>query len=126
MRTGLSCPSAPCAIPWTTTSGSDQTREFSNERETTGISLPYREAVYDVVCLKWLLDVAQSCHCFAGGPLLYEGIRLTMNSRVLNGSQRVVMDGVISDDECRELQRLTNVRETRRPHLLPKGPVPLT
>lgn len=33
-----------------------------------------------------------------------------MNSKVLNGSQRVVMDGVISDDECQELQRLTNVR----------------
>ena len=34
-----------------------------------------------------------------------------MNSKVLNGSQRVVMDGVISDEECQELQRLTNVRE---------------
>uniref|UniRef100_A0A452VJD6 procollagen-proline 3-dioxygenase n=1 Tax=Ursus maritimus TaxID=29073 RepID=A0A452VJD6_URSMA len=43
-----------------------------------------------------------------GGPLVYEGISLTMNSKVLNGSQRVVMDGVISADECRELQRLTN------------------
>lgn len=35
-----------------------------------------------------------------------------MNSKVLNGSQRVVMDGVISDAECRELLRLSNVRET--------------
>lgn len=35
-----------------------------------------------------------------------------MNSKVLNGSQRVVMDGVISDDECQELQRLTNVSIT--------------
>lgn len=60
-----------------------------------------------------LLDLARSCHCFAGGPLLYDGIHLTMNSKVLNGSQRVVMDGVISDAECRELQRLTNVRETQ-------------
>lgn len=33
-----------------------------------------------------------------------------MNSKVLNGSQRVVIDGVISDEECQELQRLTNVR----------------
>lgn len=47
-----------------------------------------------------------------GGPLLYEGISLTMNSRVLNGSQRVVMDGVISDAECQELQRLTNAAAT--------------
>lgn len=47
-----------------------------------------------------------------GGPLLYEGISLTMNSKVLNGSQRVVMDGVISDNECQELQRLTNAAAT--------------
>ncbi|KAB0359092.1 hypothetical protein FD754_003248 [Muntiacus muntjak] len=47
-----------------------------------------------------------------GGPLLYDGIRLTMNSKVLNGSQRVVMDGVISDEECQELQRLTNAAAT--------------
>ncbi|XP_032491462.1 prolyl 3-hydroxylase 1 isoform X2 [Phocoena sinus] len=47
-----------------------------------------------------------------GGPLLYDGIRLTMTSKVLNGSQRVVMDGVISEDECRELQRLTNAAAT--------------
>ncbi|XP_075762972.1 prolyl 3-hydroxylase 1 isoform X2 [Pelodiscus sinensis] len=43
-----------------------------------------------------------------GGPLLYEGLSVTMNSRQLNGSQRVVVDGVISEDECRELQKLTN------------------
>lgn len=49
----------------------------------------------------------------AGGPLLYDGISLTMSSRVLNGSQRVVMDGVISADECQELQRLTNVSGKR-------------
>lgn len=35
-----------------------------------------------------------------------------MNSKVLNGSQRVVMDGVLSNDECRELLRLTNVSAT--------------
>lgn len=61
-----------------------------------------------------------------GGPLLYEGIHLTMNSKVLNGSQRVVMDGVISDDECRELQRLTNAAATSgdgyRGHTSPHTP----
>uniref|UniRef100_A0A2I3GE92 procollagen-proline 3-dioxygenase n=1 Tax=Nomascus leucogenys TaxID=61853 RepID=A0A2I3GE92_NOMLE len=44
--------------------------------------------------------------------LTREGISLTMNSKLLNGSQRVVMDGVISDHECQELQRLTNVAAT--------------
>ncbi|NXT65279.1 P3H1 hydroxylase, partial [Chaetops frenatus] len=43
-----------------------------------------------------------------GGPLVYEGASVTMNSKALNGSQRVVVDGVISAEECRELQRLTN------------------
>ncbi|XP_032564889.1 prolyl 3-hydroxylase 1 [Chiroxiphia lanceolata] len=43
-----------------------------------------------------------------GGPLGYEGASVTMNSRALNGSQRVVVDGVLSAEECRELQRLTN------------------
>lgn len=72
-----------------------------------------------------LLALAQSYLCFAGGPLLYEGISLTMNSRVLNGSQRVVMDGVISDVECLELQRLTNVRAALWPHLPPKAQAPI-
>ncbi|KAH1175670.1 prolyl 3-hydroxylase 1 [Mauremys mutica] len=43
-----------------------------------------------------------------GGPLLYDGLSVTMNSRLLNGSQRVVVDGVISEEECVELQKLTN------------------
>lgn len=48
-----------------------------------------------------------------------------MNSKVLNGSQRVVMDGVISAEECRELQRLTNVREAPSPQG-PASPSPST
>ncbi|XP_060550189.1 prolyl 3-hydroxylase 1 isoform X1 [Pantherophis guttatus] len=43
-----------------------------------------------------------------GGPLLYDGLRVTMNSKTLNGSQRVVVDGVLSEEECRTLQTLTN------------------
>uniref|UniRef100_A0A8C4KKA1 procollagen-proline 3-dioxygenase n=1 Tax=Dromaius novaehollandiae TaxID=8790 RepID=A0A8C4KKA1_DRONO len=43
-----------------------------------------------------------------GGPLVYEGASVTMNSKALNGSQRVVVDGVLSAEECRELQRLSN------------------
>uniref|UniRef100_A0A673A5H5 procollagen-proline 3-dioxygenase n=1 Tax=Sphaeramia orbicularis TaxID=375764 RepID=A0A673A5H5_9TELE len=33
---------------------------------------------------------------------------VTMTSKQLNGSKRVLLDGVISDDECRELHRLSN------------------
>ncbi|XP_071767734.2 prolyl 3-hydroxylase 1 [Centroberyx gerrardi] len=43
-----------------------------------------------------------------GGPVLYDGITVAMASSQLNGSQRVLLDGVISEDECRELHRLSN------------------
>uniref|UniRef100_A0A3P9JZ33 procollagen-proline 3-dioxygenase n=1 Tax=Oryzias latipes TaxID=8090 RepID=A0A3P9JZ33_ORYLA len=43
-----------------------------------------------------------------GGAVLYDDIKVTMTSKQLNGSQRVLLDKVISDDECRELQRLSN------------------
>ncbi|CAJ1051909.1 prolyl 3-hydroxylase 1 [Xyrichtys novacula] len=43
-----------------------------------------------------------------GGSLLHDDIKVTMTSKQLNGSQRVLLDGVLSDDECRELQRLSN------------------
>ncbi|KAI5622959.1 prolyl 3-hydroxylase 1 [Silurus asotus] len=40
--------------------------------------------------------------------LVLDGITVSMTSKTLNGSQRVVMDGVITADECRELHRLSN------------------
>ncbi|XP_074491292.1 prolyl 3-hydroxylase 1 [Sebastes fasciatus] len=43
-----------------------------------------------------------------GGAVLYDDIKVTMTSTQLNGSQRVLLDGVITDDECRELHRLSN------------------
>uniref|UniRef100_A0AAQ5ZB76 procollagen-proline 3-dioxygenase n=1 Tax=Amphiprion ocellaris TaxID=80972 RepID=A0AAQ5ZB76_AMPOC len=42
------------------------------------------------------------------GALPFDNIKVTMTSKQLNGSQRVLLDGVITDDECRELQRLAN------------------
>ncbi|MCI4390381.1 hypothetical protein PGIGA_G00121950 [Pangasianodon gigas] len=42
------------------------------------------------------------------GSLVFDGITVSMTSKVLNGSQRVVLDGVITEDECRELHRLSN------------------
>lgn len=47
-----------------------------------------------------------------GGALLYNDINVTMTSTQLNGSQRVLLDDVISEDECRELHRLSNVSNT--------------
>ncbi|XP_072308117.1 prolyl 3-hydroxylase 1 [Eucyclogobius newberryi] len=43
-----------------------------------------------------------------GDAVLYDNIKISMTSKQLNGSERVLLDGVITDDECRELQRLSN------------------
>uniref|UniRef100_A0A1A8JE94 procollagen-proline 3-dioxygenase n=1 Tax=Nothobranchius kuhntae TaxID=321403 RepID=A0A1A8JE94_NOTKU len=53
-------------------------------------------------------DMAKMVAPQEGGALLYDNVRVTMTSRQLNGSQRVLLDGLISDDDCRELQRLSN------------------
>ncbi|KAL6468765.1 hypothetical protein MHYP_G00222890 [Metynnis hypsauchen] len=43
-----------------------------------------------------------------GGPLLYDTVQVTLNSVDLNGTQRVVFDDVISEDECSELKHLAH------------------
>ncbi|XP_022601011.1 prolyl 3-hydroxylase 1 [Seriola dumerili] len=43
-----------------------------------------------------------------GGAVLYDDIKVTMTSKQLNGSERVLLDGVVSHDECRELHHLSN------------------
>ncbi|KAM8954335.1 prolyl 3-hydroxylase 2 isoform 2-T2 [Pelodytes ibericus] len=44
-----------------------------------------------------------------GGSLLYEGVQLVYNSAFLNGTQRVQLDNVISEEECEELREVANV-----------------
>ncbi|KAL7837766.1 hypothetical protein SRHO_G00274770 [Serrasalmus rhombeus] len=39
---------------------------------------------------------------------VFDDVTVTMTSAALNGSQRVLLDGVITDDECRELLRLSS------------------
>ncbi|XP_028299282.1 prolyl 3-hydroxylase 2 isoform X2 [Gouania willdenowi] len=41
-----------------------------------------------------------------GGPLVYNDVRLVLDSVALNGTQRVLLDHVISEEECAELQQL--------------------
>uniref|UniRef100_UPI00398EB076 prolyl 3-hydroxylase 1 n=1 Tax=Pristiophorus japonicus TaxID=55135 RepID=UPI00398EB076 len=43
-----------------------------------------------------------------GGPVLYDEVQAVMNAKLLNGTQRVVLDGVITDKECEELRYLSN------------------
>ncbi|MEQ2298531.1 Prolyl 3-hydroxylase 1 [Ameca splendens] len=53
-------------------------------------------------------DMAKMIVPQEGGGVLYDNIKVTMMSKQLNGSQRVLLDEVISADDCRELQRLSN------------------
>ncbi|KAL4608136.1 prolyl 3-hydroxylase 2 [Arapaima gigas] len=47
-----------------------------------------------------------------GGPLLYDHVQLVKDSQGLNGTQRVLLDYVISEDECAELKAVANVVST--------------
>lgn len=40
--------------------------------------------------------------------MLYENVRLVQNSHTLNGSQRVLLDDVINEDQCSELKHLAH------------------
>lgn len=46
----------------------------------------------------------------AGGPLVYDSVQLVQNSEALNGTQRVLLDHVISEQECSDLRHLAHVR----------------
>lgn len=41
---------------------------------------------------------------------MYEGVQLVQNSAALNGTQRVLLDHVLSEEECAELRLLAHVR----------------
>lgn len=58
------------------------------------------------------MEAAQRTLCFvpAGGPLLYENITFVYNSEQLNGTQRVLLDNVLSEEQCRELHGVASVR----------------
>ncbi|KAM7387872.1 hypothetical protein PAMP_024083 [Pampus punctatissimus] len=47
-----------------------------------------------------------SPHLKEGGPLVYDSVQLVQNSVALNGTQRVLLDHVISEEECTELRHL--------------------
>nr|XP_023827325.1 prolyl 3-hydroxylase 2-like [Salvelinus alpinus] len=43
-----------------------------------------------------------------GGPLVYDSVQLIQNSQALNGTQRVLLDDVMSVEECAELKNLAH------------------
>uniref|UniRef100_A0A8P4G9P0 procollagen-proline 3-dioxygenase n=1 Tax=Dicentrarchus labrax TaxID=13489 RepID=A0A8P4G9P0_DICLA len=56
-------------------------------------------------------DVAFFKYCSVicvGGPLVYDSVKLVQNSAALNGTQRVLLDHVISEEECSDLRHLAH------------------
>lgn len=41
---------------------------------------------------------------------MYDSVQLVQNSAALNGTQRVLLDDVISEEECSDLKHLAHVR----------------
>lgn len=56
------------------------------------------------------LGLSVTVLCSEGGPLLYDGVQLVQNSATLNGTQRVLLDQVITEEECSALKHLAHVR----------------
>lgn len=72
---------------------------------------------YLVFCASFLgTEVTGKTMCSVplGGPLLYENITFVYNSEQLNGTQRVLLDNVLSEEQCRELHSVATVRTGRR------------
>uniref|UniRef100_A0A8C7XF77 procollagen-proline 3-dioxygenase n=1 Tax=Oryzias sinensis TaxID=183150 RepID=A0A8C7XF77_9TELE len=63
-----------------------------------------------VWCISRCYSCCADCKCFGmirvGGPLVFEGVQLVQNSGDLNGTQRVLLDHIISEQDCAELRSL--------------------
>ncbi|XP_077463946.1 prolyl 3-hydroxylase 2 [Stigmatopora argus] len=55
------------------------------------------------------VNVAESQPLKEGGPLLHDYVRLVHNAAELNGTQRVLLDHVVSENECAALQELAEI-----------------
>lgn len=49
------------------------------------------------------------CHPPAGGPVPRVGVTITMTDELLNGTNRVVLDGVMTEKECNRILELAKV-----------------
>ncbi|XP_058044913.1 prolyl 3-hydroxylase 2 isoform X1 [Ahaetulla prasina] len=53
-------------------------------------------------------DLSKMGHPPREGPLLFNEVQFVYNSQQLNGTQRVLLDNVISPSECQELEHIAN------------------
>uniref|UniRef100_A0A6Q2YCL2 procollagen-proline 3-dioxygenase n=1 Tax=Esox lucius TaxID=8010 RepID=A0A6Q2YCL2_ESOLU len=61
----------------------------------------------ECVCVSLSLCVCVCLCVCVGGPLVYDNVQLVQDSLALNGSQRVLLDNVLTVEECAELKHLT-------------------
>ncbi|XP_075878878.1 prolyl 3-hydroxylase 2 [Nelusetta ayraudi] len=62
----------------------------------------------DYVPISEKKKVVDSAQLKEGGPLVYDSVQLVQNSAALNGTQRVLLDHVISEQECLDLSHLAH------------------
>uniref|UniRef100_A0A3B5KTW0 procollagen-proline 3-dioxygenase n=1 Tax=Xiphophorus couchianus TaxID=32473 RepID=A0A3B5KTW0_9TELE len=86
---------------WSSTGGRDDSNRIPSGTDGWMEYVPISE--------KKNITVIVSQQLKEGGPLLYDSVQLVQNSVALNGTQRVLLDHVISEGECAELRNLAHV-----------------
>ncbi|XP_032427525.1 prolyl 3-hydroxylase 2 [Xiphophorus hellerii] len=85
---------------WSSTGGRDDSNRIPSGTDGWMEYVPISE--------KKNITVIVSQQLKEGGPLLYDSVQLVQNSVALNGTQRVLLDHVISEGECAELRNLAH------------------
>ncbi|KAG7230705.1 hypothetical protein INR49_019518 [Caranx melampygus] len=85
---------------WSSTGGRDDSNRIPSGTDGWMEYVPISE--------KRNVTVAAPQRLYEGGPLVYEKVQLVQNSAALNGTQRVLLDHVISEEECAELRHLAH------------------
>ncbi|MED6257002.1 Prolyl 3-hydroxylase 2 [Ataeniobius toweri] len=85
---------------WSSTGGRDDSNRIPSGTDGWMEYVPISE--------KKNITVIVSQQLKEGGPLLYDSVQLVQNSAALNGTQRVLLDQVISEEKCAELRNLAH------------------
>lgn len=85
---------------WSSTGGRDDSHRIPSGTDGWMEYVPISEKKNVTVVAPQLLK--------EGGPLVYDSVQLVQNSAALNGTQRVLLDHVISEEECADLRHLAH------------------
>ncbi|XP_035509034.1 prolyl 3-hydroxylase 2 [Morone saxatilis] len=85
---------------WSSTGGRDDSNRIPSGTDGWMEYVPISE--------KKTVTVAAPQQLKEGGPLVYDSVKLVQNSAALNGTQRVLLDHVISEEECSDLRHLAH------------------